>query len=155
MGFGRNLRGTGLAEFAAMADGPSNKGVLFLAAVVTLAALSVAARLNRMSPREIVAPEAWAALDRRESDRAAELFEQALRQRPARRGVCTSAWDRRNTREDGPRRRWRRCNAPSRSIPGSMTRWCCSDRWRTSVEKPSSRFDRCGRRPRFARATLM
>ena len=82
MGFGRNLRGTGLAEFAAMADGPGNKGVLFLAAVVTLAALSVAARLNRMSPREIVAPEAWAALDRRESDRAAELFEQALRQRP-------------------------------------------------------------------------
>ncbi|HEY7057489.1 MAG TPA: tetratricopeptide repeat protein [Vicinamibacterales bacterium] len=58
------------------------KSVLLLAFLITCAALTLAAHLNRLSPREMVAPEAWAALDRHDPERAAAIFDRELQQQP-------------------------------------------------------------------------
>jgi tetratricopeptide (TPR) repeat protein len=57
-------------------------GVLVLGAAVTLAAAIVGARLTNFSPREMPAPEGWAALARQEPSRAADIFAAALEQQP-------------------------------------------------------------------------
>ena len=65
-----------------MAMAPATKGVLFTALLVTISALFIAARTPRLSGREIVAPEAWSALAGRDAQRAANLFREALNERP-------------------------------------------------------------------------
>lgn len=65
-----------------MAATRSTAGVLVLAAAVTLSALAVAVALTRTPRRDMVAPEGWAALTRREPDRAASIFAAALEQHP-------------------------------------------------------------------------
>jgi tetratricopeptide (TPR) repeat protein len=60
----------------------SVKGVLLIAFVVVFSALAVATVLTRRPARELSAPEAWAAFDKQEFDRAASLFAAALKERP-------------------------------------------------------------------------
>lgn len=57
-------------------------GVLVVAFIGTFAALYVASRTPRFADREIVAPEAWRALQRQDVERAASLFSDALKQHP-------------------------------------------------------------------------
>ena len=66
----------------AMALSRSATGVLVLGAVVTLAGLIVGASLMGLSSRELPAPDAWAALSRREPARAAEIFAKTLADHP-------------------------------------------------------------------------
>ena len=65
-----------------MASTRSTAGVLMLAAAATLSALAVAVVLTKTSRREMIAPEGWAALSKREPDRAAAIFAAALDQHP-------------------------------------------------------------------------
>jgi tetratricopeptide (TPR) repeat protein len=65
-----------------MAVARATKGILLFAFLATCSALAVATSLSRASPRHVVAPEAWAALERHDADRAASLFRQELQQRP-------------------------------------------------------------------------
>ena len=76
------VSGTPLALSSIMAMAPATKGVLFTALLVTISALFIAARMLRLSGREIVAPEAWSALADRDAQRAANLFREALNERP-------------------------------------------------------------------------
>ena len=57
-------------------------GVLVVAFIGTFGALYVASRTPRFADREIVAPEAWRALQRQDAERAASLFNDALKERP-------------------------------------------------------------------------
>jgi cytochrome c-type biogenesis protein CcmH/NrfG len=65
-----------------MAMARATKGILLVAFLAAFSALSVATSLTRLSQREMVAPEVWAALERHEAERAASLFSQELQQRP-------------------------------------------------------------------------
>jgi tetratricopeptide (TPR) repeat protein len=65
-----------------MAIARGTKGILLLAFLATFSAFAVATTLTRRSSREIVAPEAWAALEQRNAEQAASLFSDALKQRP-------------------------------------------------------------------------
>jgi tetratricopeptide (TPR) repeat protein len=58
------------------------KGVLVVAFLATCAALYVGARPPRFAHREVVAPDAWRALERQDADRALSLFNDALKDRP-------------------------------------------------------------------------
>ena len=60
----------------------ATKGVLLVAFVATLSALAVATALSRLPKRELAAPEAWAALERHDPERAASLFSKELTERP-------------------------------------------------------------------------
>ncbi len=55
---------------------------LLVGFVATFSALAIGRSFGRTPPREKVAPEAWAALERRDPERAAALFRQELKQRP-------------------------------------------------------------------------
>ena len=66
----------------AMAIAPGIKGILLAAFLAVCSALAVATGLTRLSPRHVVAPEAWAALERHDADEAASLFRLELQQRP-------------------------------------------------------------------------
>jgi tetratricopeptide (TPR) repeat protein len=66
----------------AMAIAPATKGILLAACLAACSALAVATGLTRVAPRHVVAPEAWAALERHDADQAASLFRQELQQRP-------------------------------------------------------------------------
>ncbi|HEY7497547.1 MAG TPA: tetratricopeptide repeat protein [Vicinamibacterales bacterium] len=57
-------------------------GMLLVACFALFSALIVATRLTRSSSREMTAPEAWAALERREPERAASIFKAELIERP-------------------------------------------------------------------------
>lgn len=65
-----------------MAIARATKGILLVAFLAAFSALSIATSLTRLSQREMVAPEAWSALERHEAERAASLFSQELKQRP-------------------------------------------------------------------------
>lgn len=65
-----------------MAIARATKGILLVALLAAFSALSVATSLTRASRRHAVAPEAWAALELRDLDRAASLFHRELQQRP-------------------------------------------------------------------------
>ena len=65
-----------------MAIARATKSVLLVAFLAAFSALSIATSLSRRSPREMSAPEAWSALERRDPARAASLFNQELKQRP-------------------------------------------------------------------------
>jgi tetratricopeptide (TPR) repeat protein len=65
-----------------MAIARATKGILLVAFLAACSALAVATSLTRLSQRHVVAPEAWAALERRDADQAASLFRQELQQRP-------------------------------------------------------------------------
>jgi tetratricopeptide (TPR) repeat protein len=65
-----------------MAVARAIKGVVLIAFVVTFAALYVATRAPRFANRAVVTPEAWKALERQDAERAAALFDQALKERP-------------------------------------------------------------------------
>ena len=58
------------------------RGVLVVAFVVTFSALAVSVALSRASRREMIAPEAWAALEQRDADSAASIFADALKLHP-------------------------------------------------------------------------
>jgi tetratricopeptide (TPR) repeat protein len=58
------------------------KGILLVAFLAAFSALFAATSLTRRSPLQLAAPEAWAALERQDADRAAALFRQDLQQRP-------------------------------------------------------------------------
>jgi Tetratricopeptide repeat/Peptidase MA superfamily len=60
----------------------STAGLLVLACVGLLTALVVARGVGMISPREIAAPEGWAALKGGDADTAASIFGKALRDRP-------------------------------------------------------------------------
>ena len=65
-----------------MAVAPATKGILIVACLSAFLALFVGSRLTRVSPLHVVAPEAWAALERHDANQAASLFRQELRQSP-------------------------------------------------------------------------
>ena len=65
-----------------MAIAHVTKVVLVGAFLVAIPALFIAARVPRLSGREMVAPEAWSALEGRDAERAASLFREALKERP-------------------------------------------------------------------------
>jgi len=65
-----------------MAVARATKGILLVAFLAAFSALSIATTLTRISRQHAVAPEAWAALERKELDLAASLFRQELQQRP-------------------------------------------------------------------------
>jgi tetratricopeptide (TPR) repeat protein len=56
--------------------------VVAVACLATVAAIYVAARPPRFANRQVVTPEAWKALARQDAERAATLFNQALKERP-------------------------------------------------------------------------
>jgi tetratricopeptide (TPR) repeat protein len=64
-----------------MAIPRATKGVLLVACLATFSALAIATRLSRPS-LHAVAPEAWAALEHHDAERAASLFRQQLQGRP-------------------------------------------------------------------------
>jgi tetratricopeptide (TPR) repeat protein len=65
-----------------MAIARGTKGILLVAFLAAFSALFAAASLTRQSRLQLVAPEAWAALERHDADEAATLFRQELQQRP-------------------------------------------------------------------------
>ena len=65
-----------------MAIAPATKCILLVAVLAACSALAVATSLTRLSQRDVVAPEAWAALERHDADKAAVLFRQELEQLP-------------------------------------------------------------------------
>jgi tetratricopeptide (TPR) repeat protein len=65
-----------------MAIAPGTKGLLLVAFIGTFSALAVATALGRLSKREVVAPEAWSALEQHDAERAVILFNKELQQRP-------------------------------------------------------------------------
>ena len=65
-----------------MAIASGAKGLLLVAFFAAFSAFAVATTLIRQSPRERAAPEAWAALEQQDFDRAASIFSGALTQRP-------------------------------------------------------------------------
>ncbi len=65
-----------------MAIPRNTRSVLVVAFIGTFSALAVSAGLARWAPRAMVAPEAWAALQRQDAGRAATLFRAALKERP-------------------------------------------------------------------------
>jgi peptidase MA superfamily protein/tetratricopeptide repeat protein len=65
-----------------MAIPRATRAILFVAFFGVLSALAVAMGLARVAPRPVVAPEAWAALERHDAERAASIFQQELKHRP-------------------------------------------------------------------------
>jgi tetratricopeptide (TPR) repeat protein len=70
------------ARFAAMAIRRDIKSLVIVAFLTAFSGFVIAATLMRHPQRDLGAPEAWAALERRDPERAASLFKQQLRQRP-------------------------------------------------------------------------
>jgi Peptidase MA superfamily/Tetratricopeptide repeat len=58
------------------------KGIALVACLAAFSAFAIATTLTRRQPLALSAPEAWAALDREDVERAAALFSQELTQRP-------------------------------------------------------------------------
>jgi len=65
-----------------MAVAPASKAVLAVACVAMLSALVIATRLPGPSQRELLAPDAWKALNRNEPARASALFIDELKRHP-------------------------------------------------------------------------
>jgi cytochrome c-type biogenesis protein CcmH/NrfG len=80
--FRGGLPGIRLAPLRTMAIAHATKSILLIAFLAAFSALSVAMGLTRVSQHEMVAPEAWSALERHDAERAASLFGQELKQRP-------------------------------------------------------------------------
>jgi tetratricopeptide (TPR) repeat protein len=78
----RPSAGTALALAQTMAIARATKVVFIAAFLVAIPALFIAARVPRLSGREMAAPEAWSALEGRDAERAATLFREALKERP-------------------------------------------------------------------------
>jgi tetratricopeptide (TPR) repeat protein len=60
----------------------ATRGILLLAFFAAFSAFAIVTALARLSQREMAAPEAWAALERQDAERAASLFTQELNERP-------------------------------------------------------------------------